>query len=61
MGYAFELSNQTIAIEALGLNAVCYRDLHKYLDDSSYTRPSPHPTSSLSSSSTEYKTKQTDK
>lgn len=47
MGYAFELSNQTIAIEALGLNAVCYRDLHKYLDDPSYTRPSPHPTSSL--------------
>lgn len=47
MGYAFELSNQTIAIEALSLNAVCYSDLHKYLDDPVYTRPSAQPTNSL--------------
>ena len=47
MGYAYELSNRTIAIEALSLTATCYNDLHKYLDDPSYTRPSAHPTSSL--------------
>ncbi|KAI9779995.1 MAG: hypothetical protein M1816_003277 [Peltula sp. TS41687] len=46
MGYAFELSNATIAIEALGLTALCYGEIHKYLDEPSYTRPSPHPTKS---------------
>lgn len=40
LGYAFELSSRTIAIEALGLVACFYDSMHKYLDDPSYTKPS---------------------
>ena len=47
MGYAYELSSQTIAIEALSMTAVCYNDLHKYIDDPSYTRPAADPTKSI--------------
>lgn len=39
LGYAYELSSNSIAIEALGLAACFYSDLHKYVDDPSYTRP----------------------
>lgn len=46
LGYAFELSSREVAMEALGLVATCYSYLHKYLDDSSYTRPSTYSTSS---------------
>lgn len=40
LGYAYELSSQTVGIEALGLTACFYSDLHKYIDDPAYTRPS---------------------
>ena len=39
LGYAYELSSRTVGVEALALAACCYSDLHKYLDDPSYTRP----------------------
>ena len=39
VGYAYEISSRTVAIEALGLAACFYDDLHKYIDDPSYTRP----------------------
>jgi hypothetical protein len=40
LGYAYELSSRTVAIEALALVACFYDSSHKYLDDPSYTRPS---------------------
>lgn len=46
LGYAHELSSGTIAIEALGLAACFYNDLHKYIDDPSYTRPGSFKTTS---------------
>lgn len=33
-------------MEALGMASVCYNDLHKYLDESSYTRESTYSTTS---------------
>jgi hypothetical protein len=41
LGYAYEFDSREIAMEALGLAATQYNFLHKYLDDSSYTRKSP--------------------
>ncbi|KAH8837386.1 hypothetical protein MCOR27_007059 [Pyricularia oryzae] len=41
LGYAFEMDNREIAIEALGMAAVQYNFLHQYTDDRSYTKPSP--------------------
>lgn len=41
LGYAFEMDCKELALEALGLTCVQYNFLHKYLDDKSYTRPSP--------------------
>ena len=41
LGYAYEMDNKEIAIEALALTSVQYDFLHKYTDDASYTRPSP--------------------
>jgi len=41
LGYAYEMNNREIAMEALGLTAVQYNFLHQYLDDPSYTKPSP--------------------
>lgn len=41
LGYAYEVDSKEIAMEALALVSVKYDFLHKYLDDSSYTRPSP--------------------
>ena len=38
LGYAYELSSRELAMEALGLAATSYNFLHKYLDQSSYTR-----------------------
>ncbi|KAI9756167.1 MAG: ER membrane complex subunit 3 [Chaenotheca gracillima] len=48
LGYAYELSNRTIAMEAMTL-AACFHDpsMAKYLSDPSYTRPAEHPTSSI--------------
>ena len=46
LGYAYELGSQTVGIEALGLTTCFYNDLHKYLDDPSYTRPSSFKTKS---------------
>ena len=37
LGYAFEISSREVAMEALGLAATCYGDLHKYLDDPRYS------------------------
>ncbi|KAG8626559.1 hypothetical protein KVT40_005504 [Elsinoe batatas] len=47
LGYAFELSSPTVAIEALALTACFYNDQHKYLDDPAYTKPAPEPTTDL--------------
>lgn len=47
VGYAYELSSRTVAIEALGLAACFYNDWHVYLDDPKYTQPAPNPTDSL--------------
>ncbi|KAI9846495.1 MAG: hypothetical protein M1837_003915 [Sclerophora amabilis] len=48
LGYAYELSNRTIAMESLALTS-CFYDpsMSKYLSDPSYTRPAKHPTTSL--------------
>jgi len=46
LGYAYEMDSREIAMEALGLTAVSYNFLHKYLDDASYTRPCPSGTTS---------------
>ncbi|KAF4552324.1 Questin oxidase-like protein 2 [Elsinoe fawcettii] len=47
LGYAFELSSPTVAIEALALTTCFYNDQHRYLDDPSYTKPAPDPTTDL--------------
>ena len=46
LGYAFELSNQQLAMEALGMAATEYDFLHKYADETSYTKPSTYSTTS---------------
>jgi hypothetical protein len=46
LGYAFEMNNRVIALEALGLAACQYDHLHKYTDDPSYTKPSKFSTTS---------------
>lgn len=38
MGYAYELNSREVAMEALGLMATCYSDLHKYMDDDKYSK-----------------------
>ncbi|RYP65524.1 hypothetical protein DL771_008281 [Monosporascus sp. 5C6A] len=40
LGYAYEMDNKEIAIEALSMASVQYNFLHKYIDDPSYTKPS---------------------
>ncbi|KAF2151393.1 hypothetical protein K461DRAFT_322645 [Myriangium duriaei CBS 260.36] len=47
LGYAFELSSPTVAMEALALITCFYNDQHKYLDDPSYTKPAPKPSTDL--------------
>jgi hypothetical protein len=42
LGYGYELSCRTIAIEALALACCFHNFMHKYLDDPSYTKP-PNP------------------
>jgi hypothetical protein len=46
LGYAYELSNREIAMEALAMAATCYNFLHNYLDETLYTRSSTYSTSS---------------
>ncbi len=46
LGYAYELSSREVGMEALSLIASSYNYLHKYLDDESYTKPSPNLSSS---------------
>lgn len=46
LGYAFEMDNREVAMEALGLAATQYSVLHKYLDDPNYTRTSSFKTTS---------------
>ncbi|KAK7753696.1 hypothetical protein SLS62_004318 [Diatrype stigma] len=40
LGYAYEMDNKELAIEALGLASVQYDFLHKYIDDPSYRQRS---------------------
>lgn len=47
LGYAYEMDNKEIAMEALGLAATQYNFFHKYIDDPSYTKPSPLKVSSV--------------
>jgi hypothetical protein len=47
LGYAYELNSRTVATEALALGACFHNGLHKYLDDPSYTKPSPIEAASL--------------
>lgn len=47
LGYAYELSNRPVAIEALAMAATVWDGSHKYFDDPSYTWPSKRPTTSL--------------
>ncbi|KUI62759.1 Oxidoreductase AflY [Cytospora mali] len=41
LGYAYELDNKEIAMEALALAATQYNFMHKYLDEPQYSRPPP--------------------
>ena len=47
LGYAYELNSRTVAIEALALGTCFYSDLHKYLDDPKYTKPSSRSSNSI--------------
>lgn len=47
LGYAYELRSTTVAIEALALGACFYSPLHNYIDNKSYTKPSPHQSTDL--------------
>ena len=42
LGYSYELNARNVGIEALGLAACFYSDLHKYVDDASYTKPADY-------------------
>jgi len=41
LGYAYEMNNKELAMEALALTAVQHCFLNKYLDEKAYTKPSP--------------------
>ncbi|KAI1767412.1 hypothetical protein GGR53DRAFT_518480 [Hypoxylon sp. FL1150] len=41
LAYAYEVDSREVGMEALGMAATQYNFLHKYIDDSSYTKPSP--------------------
>lgn len=42
LAYAYELSSQDVGIEALALTACFHDDLHKYLEDPSYSGPASY-------------------
>ena len=46
LGYAYELSNRELGMEALAMGSVSYNFFHKYIDDNSYTKPSTYSTTS---------------
>lgn len=41
LGYAYELDNKQIAMEAMAMAATQYNFMHKYLDEPEFTRPPP--------------------
>ncbi|KAF3769205.1 hypothetical protein M406DRAFT_327606 [Cryphonectria parasitica EP155] len=41
LGYAYEIDSKEVAIEALAMTATQYDFMHKYLDNSKYSRPPP--------------------
>ncbi|KAL9127805.1 MAG: hypothetical protein Q9217_003389 [Psora testacea] len=45
LGYAYELDNREIAMEALGMASTSYNFMHKYLDDPAYSKPPFSPSS----------------
>ncbi|KAJ3572484.1 hypothetical protein NPX13_g5032 [Xylaria arbuscula] len=45
LGYAYEMDSKELAMEGLGMASTEYNFFHKYLDDPSYTKPSPLKTS----------------
>jgi hypothetical protein len=47
LGYGYEFSSNTIAVEAVAMGCCCYDSLHKYLDDPSYTKPTSSPCTDL--------------
>ncbi|KAI9713307.1 MAG: hypothetical protein M1812_006666 [Candelaria pacifica] len=46
IGYAFELANREVAMEALAMVASSHNFFHKYLDDPSYSKPSTYSSNS---------------
>lgn len=46
LGYAYELSSRELGMEALAMASTAYNYLHKYMDDSSYSKPSTYSTTS---------------
>ncbi|KAM3527601.1 hypothetical protein MY4038_006261 [Beauveria bassiana] len=48
LALACEINSRALAMEALSLTCIHYNELHKYLDEPSYTKPSTLPCSSLS-------------
>ncbi|KAI0387526.1 hypothetical protein F5Y04DRAFT_240422 [Hypomontagnella monticulosa] len=46
LAYAYEVDSREVAMEALGMAATQYNFLHKYIDDASYSKPSPIKSSS---------------
>lgn len=46
LGYAYELSNKELAMEALAMASSSYNYLHKYIDNTAYTKPSTYSTTS---------------
>lgn len=49
LGYAYEMDNREIAMEALAMTASCYSDIHKYFDDAFYFRNASEPGFSMTS------------
>ncbi|KAJ5902728.1 hypothetical protein N7495_003256 [Penicillium taxi] len=41
LAYAYEVSSKEVAMEALGLAATCYNNLHTYLDDPVHSQSEP--------------------
>ncbi|KAN0074045.1 Protein of unknown function (DUF4243) domain containing protein [Elaphomyces granulatus] len=41
LGYALEMGSRDVAMEALAMAAISYSDIHKYLDDPSYSHAEP--------------------
>ncbi|OAQ95628.1 hypothetical protein LLEC1_04065 [Akanthomyces lecanii] len=47
LALAFEINSRALAMEGLSLASIHYNELHKYLDDPSFTKPSTLPSLSL--------------